>query len=68
MVGRATLAIAPSRTAMEIPIIMVAMAPYRWGKGRPSERFFPLGEKAQREIILRVTILALLQPLYVADL
>ncbi|BDS26276.1 hypothetical protein KAM576c_28950 [Enterobacter asburiae] len=69
MVGRATFAIAPSRTAIEIPIMMVAIAPYRWGKGRPSERVFSIRiKKAQREIILRVTILALLQPRYVADL
>ncbi len=44
MVGRATLAIAPSSTAIEIPMIIVAIAPYRWGKRQANGRFFPWDE------------------------
>ncbi len=41
MVGSATLAIAPSRTAIEIPIIIVRIAPYLCGRGSRRPVFFP---------------------------
>ncbi|MNY09492.1 hypothetical protein D3C86_1424080 [compost metagenome] len=51
IVGSATFAMAPSRTAIEIPIIMVAIAPYRCGKGKPSEGFFSMGNETLRVIL-----------------
>ena len=51
MVGRATLAMAPSTTSSAVPKLIAAMAQYRRGIGRPSE---PAGSGRGRPAALRL--------------